>query len=500
MLRRLVSLVTSAALVLGTMPPPVQAQTAAPVSGTAAAPADASADAFNTEQLDAMLAPIALFPDVLLTQVLMAATNPLEIVAASRWLTQGNNKDLKGLALETALQGQNWDPAVKSLIPFPQVLDMLNQHLDWTQQLGYAMYIQQQDVFDSVQRLRLQAQKAGNLQSTPQQSVRTESAPRGAPQPTIIIIEPAQPEIVFVPVYNPNTVFGTWPYRAVPPVYFPPPPGVVAGNALLAGLMFGTGVAITAGLWGWARPNWGCCWGNNRRNNTNVNINVNRWNTINVNRPWDGGSNGNWRPSNPNFRPGGNNNRPGGPVGRPTRPGGLPPNAIGRPDVSVPGAVVRPPGGMGPGNRPGIGQPTDRPGGGAGINRPGQGSDRDRPGIGQGGNRPGQGTDRDRPGIGQGGNRPGQGADTGTRRPGGGGQDAGTNRPGANRPEAIRPGGGDRSSRPTRQPPAFNNMGDGGNARQFGNRGAQSRQNERAGRPDRGRQDAGGGRVGGRNR
>ena len=504
MLRRLVNVITSAALVLGTMPPPLYAQTsAAAASGASATTADAGAEAFNIEQLDALLAPIALFPDALLTQVLMAATNPLEIVSASRWLEQGSNRDLKGPALEAALKNQNWDPSVKSLIPFPQVLGMLNQNLDWTQQLGYAMYVQQVDVFDSVQRLRLQAQRAGNLQSTPQQIVRTEPAPPGAPH-QIIIIEPAQPEIVFVPVYNPNTVFGTWPYRAVPPVYFPPPPGVVAGNALIAGLMFGAGVAITAGLWGWARPNWGCCWGGSR-NSTNVNINVNRWNTINVNRPWQGGSNGNWRPTNPNLRPGGNNNRPGGPVGRPTRPGGLPPNAIGRPDVTVPGGVVRPPGGMGPGNRPGIGQPNDRPGGGQGINRPGQGADRDRPGIGQpndrpgggqGINRPGQGADRDRPGIGQGGeagrSRPGQGADSASRRPsevarpgGGVGQDAGANRPGAGR---------DRASRPARQPPAFSNMNDGGNARQFGNRGSQSRQMDRGGRQDRGRQDRGGGR------
>jgi len=425
----------------------------------------------------------------------------LEIVAASRWLAQGNNKDLKGPALEAALKSQNWDPAVKSLVPFPQVLEMLNSNLDWTQQLGFAMHVQQADVFESVQRLRMQAHQAGNLQSTPQQVIRVEPPPPGAPQ-QIIVIEPAQPEVVFVPVYNPNTTFGTWPYQAVPPVYFPPPAGWGYGNALVAGLMFGTGVAITAGLWGWARPNWGCCWGNNNRGGwNNVNVNVNRWNNINVNRPWNGGSNGQWRPNNPNYRPGGNWNRPGGPVGRPNRPGGLPPNAIGRPGVTVPGGVVRPPGGMGPGNRPGIGNGNrpgagdgNRPGAGGG-NRPGGGGG-DRPGIGQG-NRPGGGGG-DRPGVGQG-NRPGGGGSDRPgvgqgNRPGGGGD-----RPGVG--QGNRPGGGGggaaRPARPDRQPPAMGGMNDGRRAQQFENRGSQSRQMNNGGGRGGGRAGAGAGGGGG---
>jgi len=477
--RRLVSVIASAALVFGTMPPQLRAQTQPVAASAAAGATDPAAETFSTEQLDALLAPIALYPDVLLTQVLMATTNPLEIVAASRWLAQGTNKDLKGPALETALKSQNWDPSVKSLVPFPQVLDMLNQNLEWTQQIGFAMHVQQPDVFDSVQRLRLQAQQAGNLQSTQQQIIRTEPPPPGAPH-QIIVIEPAQPEIVFVPSYNPSQVFGTWPYAATPPVYIAPPVGYGYGNALAAGLMFGAGVAITAGLWGWARPNWGCCWGGGGGGGwNNVNVNVNRWNNINVNRPWNGGQNGQWRPNNPNYRPGGGWNRPGGPVGRPNNPGGRPPNAIGRPGVTVPGGVVRPPGGMGPGNnRPGIGN-GNRPGAGDG-NRPGGG---DRPGLGQG-NRPGGGGDR--PGAGQG------------NRPCGGGAD----RPGVG--QGNRPGGGGGAARPTRpdrQPPAMGGMNDGRRAQQFENRGSQSRQmNNGGGRGGGGRAGAGaggGGRGGG---
>ncbi|MGH7083416.1 MAG: DUF3300 domain-containing protein, partial [Acetobacteraceae bacterium] len=146
--------------------------------------------AFNTEQLDAMLAPIALYPDSLLTQVLMAATYPLQIVEASRWLEQGGNAQLHGDALAQALTSQNWDPSVKSLVPFPEVLAMMNSKLDWTQQLGYAFATQQAAVMNSVQRLRSQAEQAGSLQSTAQQTVSSE---QGA-----IVIQPANPQVVYL--------------------------------------------------------------------------------------------------------------------------------------------------------------------------------------------------------------------------------------------------------------------------------------------------------------
>ena len=120
---------------------------------------------FSDEQLEAMLAPIALYPDNLVTQVLMASTYPLDIVAALRWLGEGNNKSLKGTALEQALHPLPWDPSVKSLVPFPVVLATMNEHLDWTQQMGYAMTIQQSDVFAAIQRLRAKAQTSGHLKS-----------------------------------------------------------------------------------------------------------------------------------------------------------------------------------------------------------------------------------------------------------------------------------------------------------------------------------------------
>ena len=138
---------------------------------------------------------------------------------------------------------------MKSLVPFPRVLDTLNTHLDWTRQLGYAFATQQADVLASVQRLRQQAQTAGHLQSSEQLTVATQS--------DAITIQPADPQVVFVPSYNPQVVFGAWPYAATPPVFFPPPASYGIGPALATGLAFGAGVAITAGLWNLATPNWG---------------------------------------------------------------------------------------------------------------------------------------------------------------------------------------------------------------------------------------------------
>jgi hypothetical protein len=462
MLRRLLAAVTCAAVVIGTTPAPLRAQPAPPAQTD-------QAEGYSAEQLDALLAPIALYPDELLTQVLMASVYPLEIVDAARWAENPANKNLTGDALTRALVPVSWDPAVKSLVPFPQVLTMMNSQLDWTQQLGYAMAVQQTDVMASIQRLRRQAQIAGQLKSTEQQVVRTEGQ--------TIVIAPAQPSVVYVPVYNPSVVFGSWPYPAYPPVYFPPPPGYAFGNALLTGLAFGAGVAITASLWGWARPNWGGGY---------MNVNVNRFNSINVNRTQI--NNSTWRASTVANRPGGAGFRApaNGPVGRPARPGGLPANSVGRPNVSVPGGVVRPPGGMGPGNRPPIGQnggvnrPANRPAQTPG-NRPnvGQGAGgANRPNIGQGAggaNRPniGQGAGgANRPDIGQGAggaNRPNVGQGAGANRPNPG-QGAGANRPGAAQRPAQRPAGGGRN------PPALSGMNDGRAASQFGNRGAQSRQ------------------------
>ncbi|HEX2943838.1 MAG TPA: DUF3300 domain-containing protein [Rhodopila sp.] len=284
----------------------------------------AAGQGFNTEQLDALLAPIALYPDALLTQILMASTFPLQVVEAGRWVNDPAHKNLTGDALTKALEAQPWDPSVKSLVPFPSTLAMMNSNLDWLQQVGFAFADQQADVMNSVQRLRRQAHANGSLQTTPQQVVRVE--------PTEIIIEPAQPNVVYVPAYNPTAVYGTWPYPAYPPVYMPPPPGYVAGTALLSGLAFGAGVAITASLWNWATPAW---------NRGYVNVNTTRYNNINVNRT---AINSNvWQANRPGGRPAGLARPPTGPVGAPARAAGLPAGAIGRQQVSVPRNAVAPP-------------------------------------------------------------------------------------------------------------------------------------------------------------
>lgn len=216
--------------------------------------------AYAQPELDQLLAPIALYPDALLAQILMASTYPLEVVEASRWSKA--NPSVKGKALEEAMVKQGWDPSVKSLTAFPQVLQMMNEKLDWTQKLGNAFLAQQQEVMSTVQSLRLKAQQAGTLRSSDKQKVVTE---QGGGQ-TIIKIEPASPQVVYVPTYNPTVVYGAWPYPSYPPYYYYPP-GYVAGTAALS---FTTGLIVGAALWG------NCNWGRNE-----VNINVNQYNSYN---------------------------------------------------------------------------------------------------------------------------------------------------------------------------------------------------------------------------
>jgi hypothetical protein len=175
----------------------------------------ASKNAFSEEQLAQILAPIALYPDDLLSQILMASTYPLEVVQASRWATQ--NKNLKGDALAKALEKQPWDPSVKSLINFPPVLDMMNEKLDWTGSLGDAFLAQPKDVMGTVQKLRAKAEAEGNLKTTKEQKVIVEK------ETQTIIIEPADPEVIYVPAYNPTVVYGPWWYPAYPPYYYYPP-------------------------------------------------------------------------------------------------------------------------------------------------------------------------------------------------------------------------------------------------------------------------------------
>jgi hypothetical protein len=237
------------------------ATTATPPSGTPPATAEAVAPdgTFATDQLEQLVAPIALYPDALLMQILMAATYPLEIVQADRFVKQ--NPDLTGDALDQALLDEDWDPSVKSLVKLPSVLKQMSENLDWTQDLGDAFLGQQNETLDTVQRLRGKAYEAGNLQSTEQQVVTQEAD-------QIIVIQSAAPEVIYVPTYSPTVVYGPgWGYPSYyyPPMYpyYPPGYGLVS---------FGVGVAVGAAIWGGA--SWG--WGRNE-----VDIDINRYNEFN---------------------------------------------------------------------------------------------------------------------------------------------------------------------------------------------------------------------------
>jgi uncharacterized membrane protein YgcG len=216
---------------------------------------------FKKEELQQLLAPVALYPDQLLAQVLMASTYPLQIAQAARW--QKENAKLAGESLDKSLDAKEWDPSVKSLVPFPQVLSMMSDKLEWTQKLGDAFLAQQADVMSAVQYLRAKAQEAGSLKSNKQQTV-TKSE-------SVIVIQPASPQVVYVPVYNPTIVYGAWWYPTYPPYYYPPPPG----SAFVAGVFWGAAITASAHYWGWGNCNW---------HGGNVNIDVNRYNNININK------------------------------------------------------------------------------------------------------------------------------------------------------------------------------------------------------------------------
>jgi len=204
------------------------------------------------QQLDDLVAPIALYPDNLLSQILAASTYPLEVVEAGQWLAQ--NKNLRGQQLMEAAQHQNWDPSVQALVAFPDVLARLNQDVRWTTDLGNAFLAQQGDVMAAVQRMRARAQANGKLQSTPQENVTTLTENGGQ---TAIQIQPPNPETVYVPVYNPEYVWGPPAYGYYPPLFYPP---VGIGFSFLPGIdlgfYFGGGWGLYGGLgWGWG-PNW----------------------------------------------------------------------------------------------------------------------------------------------------------------------------------------------------------------------------------------------------
>lgn len=194
------------------------------------------APAFTQQELDQMLAPIALYPDALLSQITMAATYPLEVVEAERWSVA--NPNLRGTQAVQAVEQNNWDPSVKSLVAFPQILRMMNDKLDWTERLGDAFLGQEQQVMDTIQDLRHRAYKAGNLRSNDQ--ARVES------QGDYITIDQADPQIAYEPYYNPSIVYGSWWWPQYPPVYWAPWPGYRERPGFGAGFAWGVGVTVGA--------------------------------------------------------------------------------------------------------------------------------------------------------------------------------------------------------------------------------------------------------------
>ncbi len=237
---------------------------------------------FSQAELDQMLAPIALYPDSLLSQILMASTYPANVAEAVKW--SKSNPKQEGDAAVKAVQNESWDPSVMSLVAFPQVLDMMGEKPDWVQNVGDAFLANPETVMSSIQNLRRKAKEEGNLKTTQEQTVTIEQAS----SPEIIVIEPAEPTVIYVPTYNPTIVYGTWWYPSYPPYYYNP-----VGSAIVAGISFGIGVGIVNSLWG------GCNW---RRGD--VDIDVNRYNNINSSRNKINASNRktNWKHNNNNRR------------------------------------------------------------------------------------------------------------------------------------------------------------------------------------------------------
>jgi uncharacterized membrane protein YgcG len=216
------------------------AQAAPQASGRSTTVTQPSADT-----LDQLVAPIALYPDALVAQVLAAATYPAEVVEADRWMQE--HRDLKGDALAQAVDPQSWDPSVKALTQFPSVLEMMDKNLSWTSSLGDAYVAGQQNVLDAVQVMRRRAQQAGNLKSTQQENVTTDGQ--------TIAIEPTDPEVVYVPEYDPWVVYGE------PLPYYPAWVGIPGLYVDGPGIAFGLGIGIGVfGGFGWGWHHWGTDW------------------------------------------------------------------------------------------------------------------------------------------------------------------------------------------------------------------------------------------------
>ena len=246
--RQLLASLLAIGLLFATLPPNVMAaqdqSSQAPPQNTQ--PAQPAYTTQTPEQLNQLVAPIALYPDSLVAQILAASTFPAEIVEADRWVQA--NPDLKGDDLAKAVDQQMWDPSVKAITAFPTVLANMDKNLSWTSSLGDAYYNQQPDVMDAIQRMRQKAQQAGNLKDTPQQTVQTQGAD--------IVIQPASPDVVYVPAYDPWIVYG---YPISPWPFWYPVPGIWFGGPYLS---FGIGFGIGwYGGYGWGWGHWGADWG-----------------------------------------------------------------------------------------------------------------------------------------------------------------------------------------------------------------------------------------------
>jgi Protein of unknown function (DUF3300) len=244
-----------------------QAANSPPAQGDQSQPASQPAPSeqlLKPEQLEALVAPIALYPDELLANVLAASTYPLEVVQADRWMTE--HKNLKDEALKKEVAKQSWDDSVKALASTASVLSMMSDKIDWTKNLGDAVLAQQPDVMDAIQRLRAKAHANNKLVTTKQQKVSVQTQENKQ----VIVIESANPDTLYVPYYDPATVYGAWPYAEYPPYYFAAPPYIGAG-VLAAGLAFGAG---------WTIGRWGNYWGGGF-NWGNRNLYINHYNRIN---------------------------------------------------------------------------------------------------------------------------------------------------------------------------------------------------------------------------
>ena len=259
----------------------------------------AEAPKLPNDQLDSLVAPIALYPDPLLAQMLAASTYPLEIIQLQQWLQM--HQGLKDQALVAAVEKENWDPSVQSMAPLPDAVKQLAENIKWTTDLGNAFLAQQSDVMDAIQRMRRKAEGAGNLKSTEQQKVET----KVVENKTVVVIEQANPEVVYVPSYDPVVVYGP-PVYPYPPIIYPPVGAYVAGAAIGFGVGIAIGAAWGGGGWGY-NTGWG---GNNITVNNNNNF-VNNSNRTNIN----GGNRNNFNGGNRNNINGGNrvnNSLPGG--------------------------------------------------------------------------------------------------------------------------------------------------------------------------------------------